>query len=161
MHPPASDYIKVIQQSFQDFNDATITFWIFYEGNILRLYSQIDATECTINALRQVHSPHPVSSGSQTARGSHALPAWRPPRQLRIQDNRFREYQMKSLQRISIFYQPSRRHAENNPDKQHERTCEVFAKVWDKIEVLQVEVKIKLCCLFLLLQQQAGWAHCC
>lgn len=67
---------------------------------------------CGVNALRQVHSP--LRSTSKQS-GSHTLPTWRP-RQLCIQDNRFREYLMKSLQWISIFYQPSQRHAEHNPN---------------------------------------------
>lgn len=94
MHPPGSDYTKIRWQSIQDSFNATIAF---YMRKLPRdVAGGGGCHRVQFNALRRVHSPRPARSRSKQS-GSHAQTAWKS-QQLRIQDNRFQEYLMKSLQ---------------------------------------------------------------
>lgn len=102
--------------SFQCVHQHLITLSLGQHTHSHLLWMQVQAHyRCTILILQ---AADPNSAGH-----THTLPERSPPppRQLRIQDNRFQEYVMKSLQWISIFYQPSRRHAENNPNNMRGR----------------------------------------
>lgn len=73
--------------------------------------------------------------------GSHTSPTCRPT-PLCIQDNRFREYLMKSLHWISIFYQQGWRHAENNNNNNRRNAWERGGEIERETSLVKVKRKL-------------------